>query len=129
DRIVVQVAPAGGAHGETARVRTALGKVAPIIAERKTPARVRDLAHIREQWIDGLKGFSTQSAAYSIVKLLRNALRTGDYDAYVEGHTRLREGQALCHDVARRRALLDRLEPAAPAWAAALRKRAAPHQG
>ncbi|MGH2897300.1 MAG: DEAD/DEAH box helicase, partial [Solirubrobacteraceae bacterium] len=62
-------------------------------------------------------------------KLLRNALRTGDYDAYVEGHTRLREVEALGDEVARRRALLDRLAVGAPAWAAALRKRTAPHQG
>ncbi|HSS01830.1 MAG TPA: AAA domain-containing protein [Kofleriaceae bacterium] len=129
DRIVVQVAPAAGPHGETARIRAALDKVGPIIAERKGHVRARDLAHTREQWIDGLKGFSTTSAAYPLVKLLRNALRTGDYDAYVEGHTRLREVEAIGDDVARRRGLLDRLEAAAPAWAAVLRKRAAPHQG
>jgi hypothetical protein len=129
DRIVVQVAPANGPHGETARIRAGLDKLGPILAERKNHVRARDLARTREQWIDGLKGFSTQSAAYSIVKLLRNALRTGDYDAYVEGHTRLREVEAIGDDVARRRALLDRLDTAAPDWAAALRKRAAPHHG
>src|SRR5262249_14207503 len=75
------------------------------------------------------KGFSTQSAAYSIVKLLRNAIRTGDYDSYVEGHTRLRDVEALTDDAARRRELLDRLEVGSPAWAASLRKRTAPHQG
>src|SRR5439155_25172714 len=112
---------------ETARIRTALDKIGPIIAERKNHVRARDLAHTRERWIDGLKGFSTQSAAYPIVKLLRNALRTGDYDGYVEGHTRLREVEAITDEVARRRALLDRLDAAAPDWAAALRTRAAPH--
>ena len=54
---------------------------------------------------------------------MRNAIRAGDYDAYVEGHTRLREIEALAGDIARRRALLDRLAAAAPAWADALRSR------
>lgn len=126
DRIVVQV---DNGRGEIARIRAALDKLGPILAERKNHVRARDLARQREQWIDSLKGFSTQSAAYAIVKLLRNALRTGDYDGYVEGHTRLREVEALSDDVARRRALLDRLAAAAPEWAAALRKRVAPHHG
>jgi hypothetical protein len=133
DRIVVQVAPAGnaagGPGGETARIRAALDKLGPILAERKNHVRGRDLARTREMWIDALKGFSTQSAAYSIVKLLRNAIRSGDYDGYVEGHTRLREVEALSDEVARRRWLLDRLDAAAPAWATALRKRTQPHQG
>ncbi|HEY0990190.1 MAG TPA: AAA domain-containing protein [Kofleriaceae bacterium] len=132
DRIVVQVAPAGngpGGGGETARIRAALDKLGPILAERKAHVRGRDLARTREQWVDSLKGFSTHSAAYPIVKLLRNAIRTGDYDGYVEGHTRLREVEALSDEVGRRRELLDRLDAAAPAWASALRKRTPPHQG
>jgi hypothetical protein len=128
----VQVAPVTGPRGardEIARIRAALDKLGPLLADRKAAVRAADLAHTRERWIDGLKGFSTHSAAYSIVKLLRNAIRTGDYDAYVEGHTRLRDIEALADDVGRRRELLDRLEAAAPAWAAALRQRVAPHQG
>jgi hypothetical protein len=130
DRVIEQVSgqvPAG--RGETARIRAALEQVGPVLAERKHHLRARDLAQLREQWIDGLKGFSTRSAAYPIVKLLRNAIRTGDYDAYVEGHTRLRDVEALAGEAARRRELLDRLEAAAPAWAAALRERTPPHQG
>lgn len=126
DKLIAQV-PTGA--GEIARIRAGLDKLPPIIAERRAHVRAGELSHARERWIDSLKGFSTHSAAYPIVKLLRNAIRTGDYDAYVEGHTRLREVEALADEVARRRELLDRLEPAAPAWAAALRKRAAPHQG
>ncbi|TMQ05120.1 MAG: hypothetical protein E6J91_41380 [Deltaproteobacteria bacterium] len=127
DRVVDQLAP--GAAPPTARIRAALDKLGPILAERKAHVRARELAQLRERWIDGLKGFSTRSAAYPIVKLLRTAIRDGDYDAYVEGHTRLRDVEALAGEVARRRELLDRLEPAAPAWGAALRKREAPHQG
>ena len=132
DRAIDQLAPAAGPTGPreaTARIRTALDKLGPILADRKAHVRARDLAQTREQWIDGLKGFSTRSAAYPIVKLLRNAIRTGDYDAYVEAHTRLRDVEALADDAARRRELLDRLEAAAPAWGGALRARAAPHQG
>src|SRR5262249_27317773 len=65
----------------------------------------------------------------SIVKVLRNAIRTGDYDAYADAHTRLRDIEALAGESARRQELLGKLEAAAPAWAAALRKRAAPHKG
>ncbi|HMG54470.1 MAG TPA: hypothetical protein VK601_13330, partial [Kofleriaceae bacterium] len=132
DRAIDQLAPAAGPTGPreaTARIRIALDKLGPILADRKAHVRARDLAQTREQWIDGLKGFSTRSAAYPIVKLLRNAIRTGDYDAYVEAHTRLRDVEALADDAARRRELLDRLEAAAPAWGGALRARAAPHQG
>src|SRR5262249_42487928 len=125
DRVITQVAPSVGTNGpsagrggETGRIRAALDRLGPILAERKAHVPARELTHTRERWVDGLKGFSTQSAAYPIVKLLRNAIRTGDYDAYVEGHTRLREVEALADDVARRRGLLTRLEGAAPAWAA-----------
>ncbi|HEX3761255.1 MAG TPA: AAA domain-containing protein [Kofleriaceae bacterium] len=127
-RVVDQVPPAAGAR-EVDRIRVALDQFGPILAERKAAVRARDLAHTRERWVDGLKGYSTQSAAYPIIKLLRNAIRTADYDAYVEGHTRVRDVEALADDAARRRELLDRLEPAAPAWAAALRKRNPPHHG
>lgn len=126
DRVIEQV-PAGPAGDATARICAALDRLGPVLADRRHHVRARELAAIRERWVDALKGYSTHSAAYPIVKLLRNAIRGGDYDAYVEGHTRLREVEALAGDVARRRALLDRLEPAAPAWATALRKRSAPH--
>jgi hypothetical protein len=137
DRVVDQALGQAAGHAagpaarrsETAKIRAALETLVPVLAERKQQLRARDLAQLREQWVDGLKGFSTRSAAYPIVKLLRNAIRTGDYDAYVEGHTRLRDVEALAGDAARRRELLARLEPAAPAWAEALRKRTPPHQG
>ena len=129
DRVVAQVPPAAGARGELLRIRTALDQLGPIFAERRAHLRGRDLAHTRDQWIDQLKGFSSQSAAYPIVKLVRNAIRTGDYDAYVEGHTRLREVEALADDIARRRALLDRLDAPAPTWAQIVRHRTPPHQG
>jgi hypothetical protein len=129
DRVLDRIPPAAGATREIDRIRAALDQLGPILAERKAAVRARDLAHTRERWIDGLKGYSTHSAAYPIVKLLRNAIRTADYDAYVEGHTRLRDVEAIADDAARRRELLDRLDPAAPAWAALLRKRTAPHQG
>src|SRR5262249_22602285 len=89
----------------------------------------RELAALREQWIDRLKGFSTQSAAYPLVKQLRNAIRTADYDAYVDAHTKLREIEALASAAARRTELLRRLEAAAPAWAAQVAKRKPPHDG
>ena len=68
DRMVDQVAPAAGPTGpraNTARIRAALDKLGPILADRKAHVRARDLAHTREQWIDGLKGFSTQQRRVS----------------------------------------------------------------
>lgn len=118
-------APASG--GAIARIRAVAAQLPELVAERRQHVHGQELLHRRERWIDGLKGFSSHSAAYPIIKLLRNAIRSGDYDGYVEGHTRLREVEALADDAARRRELLDRLEPAAPAWAAALRARTAPH--
>ena len=122
-RLLEQVPPAG----EAVRIRTALGKLAPIFADRVRSMRVRDLAAQREAWIDSLKGVSSQSAAYPLVKQLRNAIRSADYDAYVDAHTKLREVEGLTGDVARRRALLARLEQTAPAWAAVIANRKAPH--
>ena len=122
-RLLEQVPPGD----EAVRIRTALGKLAPIFADRVRSMRVRDLAAQREAWIDSLKGVSSQSAAYPLVKQLRNAIRSADYDAYVDAHTKLREVEGLTGDVARRRALLARLEQTAPAWAAVIANRKAPH--
>src|SRR5262249_36070636 len=108
---------------EMTRIRAALDKLGPILAERVQHHRARDLAAAREQWIDRLKGFSTQSAAYPLVKQLRNAIRSADYDAYVDAHTKLREIEGLADVTARRSELLRRLEASAPAWAALLAKR------
>src|SRR5262249_37189529 len=116
-----------GAKDSAARICATLDKLGPILAERRQHVRARELAHTRERWVDGLKGFTTTSAAYPIVKLLRYAIRTGDYDAYVAGHPGVRGLGALAGDAARRRELPDLLEPAAPAWTAVLRKRVAPH--
>src|SRR5207253_1657870 len=85
-RVLEQVPPGGN---DAERILAALDRLAPVIAERVQHIGSRDLAATREQWIDRLKGFSNQSAAYSIVKILRNAIRAGDYDAYVDGHTKL----------------------------------------
>jgi hypothetical protein len=122
-RLLEQV-PAGD---ETTRLRAALDHLGPILAERAQHHRTRDLASVREQWIDRLKGFSTQSAAYPLVKQLRNAIRSADYDTYVDAHTKLREVEGLADAVARRGELLRRLEASAPAWTAALAKRKPPH--
>src|SRR5262249_37592887 len=105
-RVLEQV-PAGMTDAE--RPPAGRDELAPAIAERMQHIAARDLAATREQWIDSLKGYSNQSAAYSIVKILRNAIRGGDYDAYVDAHTKLREIEGLADEAARRRELLARL--------------------
>ncbi len=104
-----------------------LNELEPLIETRQHYLEHKQLSDRKLEWLACLDEFSRQDAIFPLIKQLRTGIKKGNYDTYSEAWQRLEELTQLLPSFKRRRELLERLEPAAEAWAAAIRDRKDPH--
>lgn len=114
--------------GELRRLqRTVLHALPPVFAARLKRIRLAKaqarLAGARRQ----LDLFAAGDVSADVVRALKESLGCSDIAGYRVAFERLVELQQRRMDVVLRQDLLRRLEPVAPAWAAAIRERESPH--
>lgn len=115
-------------HGELLRLRDAvLDHLPSILAARATRLRWERVEREFAELANHLAGVDRDDSSARVVRRLREAVARHDATAYREAFERLTELYTRQADRALRRELLRRLEASAPAWAAALRDRQAPH--
>ena len=121
--------PAGeGVYGATLAIRDLLAdQLVPILRARETNIQFEILEQRRKVWLDYLIGFSKKEASYVVVKILNQGIKRKNFDTYSQARRRVQELEDLRPDFERRKALLEKLEPAASSWAHAIRERSAPH--
>lgn len=99
----------------------------PLIASRSRFIRWKGLARDRERWDADLETYSRKDGIYPLIKQLRSGIRKGNYDAYSAARDKLAQLIDQKPSFERRRELLEKLEPTAPGWAAAVRERRESH--
>jgi very-short-patch-repair endonuclease len=127
-RLLAKAAEGAKVASELQRIReVALEQLPPLLEARHRTLDERRLAARRAGWLAQLDGFSRQDAAYPVIKLMRSGIQKSDYDAFADGRARLADLIAAQQKHSRRKSLLDKLEVAAPGWAAAIREGREPH--
>jgi very-short-patch-repair endonuclease len=128
--LLLEAAPNHSQHGDLLRIHeTVVNKLPSVLRAQKnrllwgrTEAKILSLSRT-------LDSFSVNAMSSEVVQRLRVAVKRGAILAYTEAYDRLVEIRNHQKDLIRRGELLSMLEPAAPAWAAAIRNREAQHAG
>src|SRR6266566_935749 len=117
-----------GAEGELLRLGQAVSDaLLPILDSRRKKLRVLELEEQFRDLKSRHKVASRNSRAAKILVHLQKAIHEEDCRAYREAYDLLLELKSRQADLDLRRALLGKLESAAPAWAAAIRNRTGVH--
>ena len=117
-----------GAEGELLRLGKAVSNaLLPILDSRYQKLRLLQLEEEFGELKSRHKGASRGSKAAKILVHLQKAIQDEDCGGYREAYDLLLELKSRQADLDLRRALLSKLESAAPAWAAAVRNRTGAH--
>ncbi len=116
-------------YGELMRLRAAVSNAFQLLAGRVKAIRLQHLeAKVKTLTRTLALSAGGERSAQAVDRLLE-AVNRMDPDAYGEAYRRLVELQSRRGNLERRRELLARLEPVAPAWASAIRERRGLHGG
>ena len=117
-----------GSDGELARIRIAVtGALLPILDSRFKKLKLLQLEEEFRDLKSRLKLAARVAKASKVIGQLLAAVTDENSNRYRETHERLLELKSKQADLDLRRALLAKLETAAPAWAGAIRNRAGVH--
>jgi len=117
-----------GADGELIRLHIAVTEaLLPILDSRFKKLRLLQLEEEFRDLKNRLKLAARVAKASKVIGLLMAAVNDEDSNRYRESYDRLLELKSKQADLDLRRALLAKLETAAPAWAGAIRNRAGVH--
>ncbi|HEU5370472.1 MAG TPA: AAA domain-containing protein, partial [Ktedonobacterales bacterium] len=115
-------------HGDLLRLREAALQHLPPILDAEV--KRRSAAYVQAQQLELRRGLALcggKAAQSEVVRQMQAAVDQHDAAAYREAFERLADLHARREALARRQALLAKLETSAPAWAAAIRERAGLH--
>ena len=101
-------------------------EVSTLVDERKTFAGNASLDESKQKWIDYLEAFSKKDSAYPLVKELKLAVKTQNYDQYEKTYRRVLDLKENLNDFRRYQQLLEKLKEAAPKFEESLRTRNIP---
>jgi len=117
-----------GPEGELVRIGKAVTEgLLPILDSRFKKLRLIELEEVRSELKDRLKLAARVAKASKVIGQLLAAVNDENSNRYREAHERLLELKSKQADLDLRRALLAKLETAAPAWAGAIRNRTGIH--
>ncbi len=127
ERFLAETPPNLSAFGDLLRLRdAATNRLIRILAARANAIRYRAIQTEIDRWLDALSNVADGPPSRVVVDMAC-AVEAGDATAYRTHFHRFKELWSFRKDLARRDELLARLERIAPAWAAAIRNRQAPH--
>ena len=128
DKFLAEQPAVLGPEGELARIGTAVtGALLPILDSRFKKLRLLQLEEERRDLKGRLKLAARVAKASKVISQLLRAVNDEDSSRYREAYERLLELKSKQADLDLRRALLVKLETAAPAWAGAIRNRTGVH--
>ena len=117
-----------GPEGELVRIGKAVTEgLLPILDSRFKKLRLIELEEVRTELKDRLKLAARVAKASKVIGQLLVAVNDENSNRYREAYERLLELKSKQADLDLRRALLAKLETAAPAWAGAIRNRTGIH--
>ena len=117
-----------GPEGELVRIGKAVTEgLLPILDSRFKKLRLIELEEVRSELKDRLKLAARVAKASKVIGQLLAAVNDENSNRYREAYERLLELKSKQADLDLRRALLAKLETAAPAWAGAIRNRTGIH--
>ncbi len=127
-RQLLEEQPSDLSGGELGRLAKLLdGPVQNVLSARLTLIRWKAVEAKLTEVNEVLESASGDSQSTAVVERLRHAVRAFDPALYRSAIERLNELFARRKDLERRRVLLRKLEPVAPGWAEAIRKRTSIH--
>jgi len=128
DKFLAEQPAVVGSDGELARIRIAVtGALLPILDSRFKKLKLLQLQEEFRDFKSRLKLAARVAKASKVIGELLAAVTDENSNRYREAHERLLELKSKQADLDLRRALLAKLETAAPAWSAAIRNRTGVH--
>jgi very-short-patch-repair endonuclease len=128
DKFLAEQPAVLGPEGELARIGTAVtGALLPILDSRYKRLRLLQLEEEHRDLKGRLKLAARVAKASKVIGQLLGAVNDDNSNRYREAYERLLELKSKQADLDLRRALLAKLETAAPAWAGAIRNRTGAH--
>jgi len=127
-KFLAEQPPVVGSEGELARIHTAVNHaLLPILDARFKKLRLLELEEQFRNLKNRLKLAARVAKASKVIGQLLAAVSDENSNRYREAYERLLELKSKQADLDLRRALLAKLETAAPAWAGAIRNRTGAH--
>ena len=128
DKFLAEQPAVVGSDGELARIRIAVtDALLPILDSRFKKLKLLQLEEEFRELKSRLKLAARVAKASKVISQLLAAVTDENSNRYREAHERLLELKSKQADLDLRRALLAKLETAAPAWSAAIRNRTGVH--
>src|SRR5713101_6134667 len=128
EKFLAEQPPVVGADGELVRVgRAVKGSLLPILDSRYKKMKLLQLEEEIRDLKNRLKFAARLAKSSKVISKLLAAVKDEDSNDYREAYERLLELKSRQADLDLRRALLAKLESAAPAWAGAIRNRTGVH--
>ncbi len=128
EKFLAEQPPVVGADGELVRIGKAVNQsLLPILDSRYKKLKLLQLEEEIRDLKNRLKLAARLAKSSKVISKLLAAVKDEDSNDYREAYERLMELKSRQADLDLRRALLTKLESAAPAWAAAIRNRTSAH--
>jgi very-short-patch-repair endonuclease len=128
EKFLAEQPPVVGADGELVRIGKAVSQsLLPILDSRYKKLKLLQLEEEIRDLKNRLKLAARLAKSSKVISKLLAAVKEEDANDYRDAYDRLLELKSRQADLDLRRALLTKLESAAPSWAAAIRNRASVH--
>src|SRR5229473_1636801 len=128
EKFLAEQPPVVGADGELVRIGKAVTQsLLPILDSRYKKLKLLQLEEEIRDLKNRLKLAARAAKSSKVISKLLSAVKDEDSNDYREAYERLLELKSRQADLDLRRALIAKLETAAPAWAGAIRNRAGVH--
>ncbi len=128
EKFLAEQPPVVGADGELVRIGKAVNQsLLPILDSRYKKLKLLQLEEEIRDLKNRLKLAARLAKSSKVISKLLAAVKDEDSNDYRDAYERLLELKSRQADLDLRRALLTKLESAAPSWAAAIRNRTAAH--
>jgi very-short-patch-repair endonuclease len=128
ERFLAEQPPVVGADGELLRIGKAVNQsLLPILDSRYKKLKLLQLEEELRDLKNRLKLAARAAKSSKVISKLLSAVKDEDSNDYRDAYERLLELKSRQADLDLRRALLAKLESAAPSWAAAIRNRTGAH--
>jgi very-short-patch-repair endonuclease len=128
EKFLAEQPPVVGADGELVRIGKAVNQsLLPILDSRYKKLKLLQLEEEAREFKNRLKLAARLAKSSKVISKLLAAVKDEDSNDYRDAYERLLELKSRQADLDLRRALLAKLESAAPSWAAAIRNRTSVH--
>ena len=128
EKFLAEQPPVVGADGELVRIgRAVTNSLLPILDSRYKKLKLLQLEEEAREFKNRLKLAARLAKSSKVISKLLVAVKDEDSNFYRDAYERLLELKSRQADLDLRRALLAKLESAAPAWAGAIRNRTTVH--